>query len=60
MLCIHYCLLVVFLGLALLKGDCAGGAYGQAVAEPVAVIVAHEFGLAVNELYRTLVAGAYA
>ena len=43
--------------LALDKGYRACGARGQAVAEPVAVVVAHELGFAVDHGYRALMAG---
>ena len=50
-------LLVVGGCLALFKGDGTGGAAGQAVAKPVAVIVPHEFGLAVDQADGPFVAG---
>ena len=48
--------LVVGSGLALHKGDCPGGTGGQAVAQTVAVIVAHELRLAVHHSDGPLVA----
>ena len=48
--------LVICRGLALYEAYRACRAVGQAVAQTVAVIVAHEPGLAVNKPYRALVA----
>ena len=51
-------LLVIGGCLALFKGDGTGGAAGQAVAEAVAVVVAHKLGLSVHEADGTLMAGS--
>lgn len=52
--------LVVGGGLALFKRDGPGVTGGQTVAQPVAVVLAHELGLAVYEVDRALVAGIHA
>ena len=49
--------MVVGGGLTLLKGDGPGGAGGQAVPQPVAVVLPGETGLAVDHLNGALVAG---
>ena len=54
----QYSLLIVGSGLPLLEGDGTGGAAGQAVAEAVAVVVAHKLGLSVHEADGTLMAGS--
>ena len=54
----QHSLLIVGSGLPLLEGDGTGGAAGQAVAEAVAVVVAHELGLSVHEADGTLMAGS--
>ena len=54
----QHSLLIVGSGLPLLEGDGTGGAAGQAVAEAVAVVVAHKLGLSVHEADGTLMAGS--
>ena len=50
-------LFIISGGFALHKGDSAGGAMGQAVAEAIAVVIPHQFGLAVDHGNSTFVAG---
>lgn len=50
-------LFIISGGFALHKGDSAGGAMGQAVAEAIAVVIPHQFGLAVDHGDSTFVAG---
>ena len=49
--------LVVGRGLALLKGDGAGGAVWQTVAKAIAEVLTGEFGFAVDDVDGTLVTG---
>ena len=57
LLVLQHGLLVIRRSLALFKGDGTGGAAGQAVAKAVAVIVPHEFCLAVDQADGPFVAG---
>ena len=50
-------LFIISGGFALHKGDSAGGAMGQAVAEAIAVVIPHQFGLTVDHGDSTFVAG---
>ena len=52
-----YSLLIISRSLTLHKGDGAGGAGGQAVTQPIAVIVPHELCLAVRHGDSSLMAG---
>ena len=58
LLVFQHSLLIVGSGLPLFEGDGTGGAAGQAVAEAVAVVVAHKLGLSVHEADGTLMAGS--
>ena len=57
LLVFHHGLLVIGRRFALHKGDRARGAGGQAVAQPVAIIIPHQLRLAVHHGDSALVAG---